>query len=577
MYFTSPKKLATVEYLTSVKSICCTRNGFVSICISDDGKQFFMELHSDVFQINETELAQRKKFNIPFNNLTELQNTWHQSRIKIKELCFNAEKNVLPKIISVHPIVDLVNAKNDSCLFLAINKCFCSIHFVKDDELFINPILQCTANIVNFWSFDTYVLLLLESGCLEMIYSQDAESGINKKSLNIGCEGVFAYHFHEGMFIYSNGVNLEYGLIELLNDDTIRFQRKSLSLPGIAAITYLPQFRLILCVSENCQYYKISIHMDEKKIQDWIEIDENVQKQLSNVRIKLIELSDVYERLVDQQTQQKQNFNVIQAKQYNGISDIKHDKTNYLFAAACSVTQTPYHYESSQNMIYVSNLMAYDRTTSFFVNIIICNSVRYAKEFDANLWSLCCRWMNDKQENVYANIKLVKGQLSNTVPLKLLIHLQQNHLPSFQLEISSILAFNNPNNSSPHFFNFTVHVDQPKYCEIVAVDRCPIDLNLNDDKFLVCKVPIPNGNGDIFPNVGEENENQANVCTARLLGKILKAIKEKDTLRLLSKDADLMYFFKVKLCQSIEERLSNQGYGHDVSIPNDCLKTYFVS
>lgn len=579
MYFTSAKKLKNVGYLEGVKSICSARNGFVSICTSTDGKEFFMEFHSDVFQINEAELAQRKKFDIHFEQLSELQNTWHQSKIKIKELCFNAGRNMLHNVILPHDI-DVIYEKNDSFLFLSIDKSFCSIHIVND-ELFINPIVLCTTGIVDFWIQDDYILMLLESGSLEIIYSHGGESGINKKSLYIGCEGFLAYHFHEGMFIYSNGTNLEYGMIELLNENSFRFQRKSIGLPGIAAITYLPQFELILCVSENCRYYTISTHMDEKKQQDWIQIDENVQKKLSNVRFKLIELSDVYERLVDQHIEQKRIRNVIQMKRYNG--DNNDDEKKYRFVAACSVmTQTPPHYyDSSKNTIYVSNSMAYDRTASFFVTIMIFNSVRYANEFDANSWSLCCRWLNDKQENVCANLKLVKGHLSNTKPLKLLIHLHQNHLPSFQLDVFTILDFSNPNNSSLHFFNFPVCVNQPNYCEIVAVDRRAVDLS--DDVFLVCTVSIPKSVpiSDLLQNMGVDNVSPDNAYTAYLLKKTLTAIHcpEADTLQLFSKDADLMHFFKLKLHQRIEDKLSNQGCLQymNVKIPNDTLKAYFVS
>lgn len=573
MYFKSPKKLVTVEYLSDVKSICSSKNGFVSICTSPQGNQFFIEFHSDVFQINESQLAQRKRFEIPLNSLTELQNTWNQSRVKIKELCFDNGRKFLHKILS-HDI-DVINENNDTCLFLSIDKSFCSIH-VLNDELCVNPIVKFNTEILDFWSFDNYILVLLENGCLEIIHSHGGESGVSKKSLYIGYEGVLAYHFHEGMFIYSNGACLEYGLIELFNDDTLRFQRKSINLPGIAAAMYLPQFELILCVNENCQYYYVAMQTDmDKRKPGWIEIDDKMQKRLTSVRLKLIELADNYGSIVDEQTQQKRILNVIQMKRYDGIID---DEINCRFVAACSVmTQNlPHYYDSSKNMIYVANSMAYDRETSFFVAITISNSVRYANEFDTKLWSLCCRWLNDKQENVYANIKLVKGQLSNTVPLKVIIHFQQSHLPSFQLELSSMLDFNNFNNPSRHIFNFPVHVDQqPNYCDIVN----PCVSTLNDRKCLVCTLSMPKSIPIVDLLQKFEKKNQPHVYNAHLLGKFLTAVycPEAQTLRLFSKNANVMHFFKIMLLQSIHENLSNQGYGYVVKIPNDSLKAYFVS
>lgn len=466
--FTSTKTLMTVEYLSCIKSICATRNGFVLIKSSIDGAEFFVEFHPDPFHEQE-----RKKINISFEKVMELQNTWQQSQFKIKEL------GVLRTAILLD--ICAMAGSCDSILFLSIDNNFCCL-IVEEESYIVNILKTCTSRIVDFWSSSDgdYIMLFLESGAIEILYANSK----NSDKISVHCGTNIQAHLHYGdMFFFSNNDYVECIMFEKEIDE-FKFNRQGFTLPGIVAITYLPELKLILCISENCSFYSISLQ--DKKKQHWIEIDGDMQKQLANLKYELVELTDAYETVWDQQQQQKQIQNVIKLKQSDELAEI-----NYRFVGYCSVMQTspiqqPF---SDDSFIYISNSLIYEHSTSFFVCISISYTTKYANEFDANLWRLCCRWLNDKLEHVYANIGLKKGQLSAKSPLTLIIHLKQKHLPNFHIDLLAV-----SNGSTCVQINFPVDVKQPNYCEMMNISNAvEMDLISNDmnGSSLISTISIP--------------------------------------------------------------------------------------
>lgn len=603
-YFTSSKKLLTVEYLSGVKTICSTCNGFALIKTSPDGMDFFIEVHPDSFQSKPENVG----YNISFEKILELQNTWHQCRFKLKELHFvNPIENQFLKTI-----IPDDDTRNEYYLFLSIDYSFCSVYII-DERPSVNPIVMCTTKIVDFWAANNgnQIILLLESGTFEILYLSKGKTRISKTSFYFGGQ-ILDYHYSENIFMFSNGTNVDFGLFEFNAEfEEFKFKRKSFSLPGIIALTYLPVLRKILCVSENGQFYSISASIKSSKSgsinSNWVEVDKFVQKHLSNLKFHLIELTDAYDNLMDLQEQQQKVLNTIKLRR----NDLKHTENDigdskYRFVATSTATKIPTipeQNDSSMNMIYVSNSLVYDRKTSFFVKHRICYTVRYANEFDANLWSLCCRWLNDKHENVYANIKLNEDQLSLTEPLTLVIHLQQKHLPCFNIDIStrvfapygrargteSTIDTGKQNNSSIHV-NFPVFVDQPDYCEMMNISHVDEASVALDDDFLICTVLVPKSVSleDMFAekmNLEKCTSGSISKFTDQksyrihLLGRTLTATHyiKTETLRLITKDADLMHSFKKNVHRQIETQLSFLGLELNVKVSADIQREYCVS
>lgn len=588
-YFTSPKKLMTAEYLSCVKSICSIRNGFVLIKTTSDGSEFFVEFHPDAFQDNEPEIKSRPKFNITFDKILELQNTWNQSYFKLKELTFNSDENQFLQTILPEEACT-VNKSNEILLFLSIDNTFCSIHVINE-EYSINPIVICTAQIVDFWSSKNgnYIILLLEGGVIEILYLSSGETSISRRNVYLG--SIEAYEMIDDVFMWSDNNNVKYGTFMLNEvDDEFEFNRKTIRIPGILALTYLPEFQLILCVSENCGFYSIPVQMKRPDAEHWIEIDRDMQTYISNLKYQLLELTDVYDNLLDQQLKQHQIQSVIELKRNEMIAmDDGSNEFHHHFTAVCSVTQTPnqQYYDSFTNTLHISNSLIYDRGSSFFVSINICYTVMYANEFDANLWNLCCRWLNDKNENICANIKIDKCQLSSSFPLTLIIHLQQKHLPNFFVDVSTNVRSGNRST----LLNFPAQVEQPDYCEMMSISTVVPTSAEIDEKSLTCTVLVPNSIllDEIFKDritlgcrsgtTTLQRDDVQKVYEVFLLDKTMSAIHypQNGTIRLTTKDVDLMYAFKKYLHRKIEKKLSFENSDQEVKLSTDALKEYIVS
>lgn len=593
--FTSPKSLTTVEYLSCVKSICASLNGFVLIKTAVDGTEFFVEFHPDSFGENGEQ--QRKTFNISLDKVTELQITWHENYFKIKELSIG-RTSLLRTVLA--DVTGTANGNRDLILFLSIDNNFCYL-IIEENACIVNMVTICPVKIVDFWSSSDgdSIIILLESGTLEILHGCSGQSGVSKKAVHCGND-VQSYHFFDDKFFFSNNAYVECITFEK-NADEITQTRQCFSLPGIVALTYLPEMQLILCTSENCCFYTIRLQDKKHCVEQWIEINGDMQTHISNLKCDLIELTDAYDTLLNQQQQQQQIQSVIKLKQNDERTEVSHR-----FVGHCSVTQTPPIQQppSDESVIYLSNSMAYDRTSSFFVSISIAYTTKYANEFDADLWKLFCKWTNDKHEQVYANIKLKKGQLTTESPLTLIIHLNQKHLPSFDINLSAV-----GNGSSLVQINFPVKVKQPNYFEMVNISKAAeidsANINANETS-LICTVPVLSSTSmneilgklilesilefyshlkslDLFfpDKLKCKNRSKAmplisdgdNVFVANLMGRELTIVYSpgNKTVQLITKDADLMNLIMKHF------HGKNSIGSADVKVSADAIKEYNVS
>lgn len=597
-YFFSPKKLKAVSYLANVKTICCCKNGFALVKLSDDATKIFIEIHPDAFNANsQIEMHGRQTYDISFDQILPIRSTFRQTSFKIKEFRINnpGDNQFLNKIFPEVFIAEWT--KNHEFLFLGIDNSFCSLHLI-DGEYVVNPIVVCGTNILDFWcgNNNDHMLLLLDSGIMEILYLNDESNGIAQQNLYFGSE-INAYVFHDDFFVYANTFNVTYGSVEFrANTRKFKFNRKTLELAGIAAMTFLPDHHSVLCVSENRQFYTIDTQKKQTAENDnneWFEVNEKTKSQLVDVKYELIELNESYENLLERQKHHHRMIDIVNMKQ----NDLKlvgnrngSDIEKFRFIATCTVTRSPpiqtQNIDLFTNIVNISNSLVYDQNKSFFVSIKL-TTVIHANEFDEpNLWHLRCRWLNDRRENEYANIRITAGMLSQ--PLTVNLHLQQQQLlPYFELDISTMI---------PHYgskaavmINFPVNTEQPNYCDMMQGITLSDEPNLDDA--LICTLFIPKKISlDVaFRDKLVEDKrsitksshinNAKTIYKFYLLEKALAAVHYplKQVLQVKTNDAEFMNAFKMFVQRAIEAQLSATGEVLDVRVTNDCLKEYCVS
>lgn len=598
MYFTTPKKLMTIEYLNGVQAICCCEKGFALIKLSKDGTEFYLEIHPDSFQGQAVEIDGRRTYNITFDKIPELESTWHQTRFRIKELQINPKENhFLSNIIPEEILFNArMNANVDRFLFVSMDKSFCSLHVSGDDEHVVNPITQCSANILDFWKGKDceHIFILQDDGALEILYFDNVNSEMSKQTFYFGAE-LKAFHFDNDIFYCSTGMEVTFGEFERKEmNDKFSIIRKTYRLPGIVAMTYIPTIKCLLCINENCLFYRIQTQTNENEINSqWIELDYQARKGLSHVKHDIKSLTEAYDNLMDRKHKQQQLIDAMSLKKQDQIAIKNGNETiKYRFVAKCEVTRTPpiqRHNDVYENLINVENPLPYDRSKSYFVNITI-TPVSYANEFDNDLWYLRCRWLNYKCENEYANNRLTNGMLSK--PLTLIIHLQDRNLPDFELNVTTMEELSS---SSSLHIDFPVRVEQPDYCEMmdIAISTKKVS-EIDSEKFAIIGtiyVPSTVTMAELISDklvsirtVAASSKRPrkqiepSNVFIAFLLGMELTGIHyaEQEKLQLLSNSPELMHAFKKYIYRKLQNITEATGDRLKLKVPIEVLKEYRV-
>lgn len=594
MYFTTPKKLMTVGYLDGVQAICCCEKGFALIKLSKDGTDFFVEIHPDAFHGQAVDVDGRKTYNITFDKIPELESTWHQTRFRIKELRINPKENqFLSNIIPDEFLVN-ENTSMGRYLFVSMDKSFCSLHLSDDNEHMVNPITQCSANIWDFWMGNDgdHIFILQDDGTLEILYFDTANNEVSKQTFYFGAE-LKAFHFDDDVFYCSTHMVVMFGEFKRKDpNDIFSITRKTYRLPGIVAMIYIPKTKFLLCINENCLFYRIQTQTNQNEINSqWIELDYQAQKGLSHVKHDIKNLTQAFDNLIDRKQKQQQLIDAMALKKKDQIAIKNCNETiKYQFVAKCTVTRMPpyqRHNDVYENLINIENPLPYDRTKSYFVKITI-TPVSYANEFDNDLWYLRCRWLNYKCENEYANNRLKNGMLSK--PLTLIIHLQDQNLPEFELNVTTMEELSS---SSSLHIDFPIRVEQPDYCEMMDITMSTMKASeIDSDKFAIIgtiyvprTVTMTELISDKLAQIRtvlapskrpRKKTHLSNVFIVFLLGMELSGIHyvEQEKLQLLSNSSELMHAFKKYIYRKLQSIM--EATGDRLKVPIEVLKEYRV-
>lgn len=586
-FFQTPKKLVTVEYLSSVKAICSTRDGFALIKSSSNGMNFFVEIHPDKFQATE-EPNNIKSYDISFDN-SGCHSSWHRSQFKIKELHFPspASNQFLARIIRAE--VPLNEFAGDRFLFFSIDNNLFSLQ-TDPEEHFVVPVVTCTGDIVDFWvaKNGNWIALLLNSGAMMLMCLSKDGAEVNHELVYFGSE-ITAFALADDLFIYSNDALVEWMHIEL-NKELVEFvfNRNSVNLPGIAAITILAEFSIAVAISENCQFYAIKMPLSEQQVtgtsskdaKKWYAVDRNMVDQLKRLKLDLVELANSYDNILGRQLTCQHMFDAIELKR----ADIRAEagkKPTPRFVASCLATKLPPTLSAGEESqaINITSSLAYDRNSSFFVRISLV-AVTYANEFNTNIWNLRCRWLNDMRANEYVNVKLTTESLLQ--PLNFIVHLRQQYLPEFEMDVNTIVKIG----ESYAYLSFPVHLTQPNYCDLLQVisTSSPLPVLPNRTE-LICTAKLPRGitlndlfHGKLINQPINVIKSDGSSYEIRLLGKRLTLTHRTDDAQIIElrcADAALMYYTKIYVYDIIRQRLTRAK--QIVQVTANALKEYSVS
>lgn len=439
-YFKSPKKLMTVEYLQDICAICSCHEGFVMIKTPCDGIDIVVEFHPDAFPRIDDENENRRQFDISIG-WSPAQGTWKESNIVIKEFTLPIGMDEAFRKFLFQSVEESMHTTMQYAYFFVIDNNFAS--FIVDpaeDDVIISHIFTSPTSIRNFWMAENgnAIFLLLESCAIECLWWTNVENKLKSQSIYLDLhEDIESIDFSDDLLVYSDGFTVVHGKFVYDNEnDTFEYNAKTEEMPGIAAITILKEWKLILCISENNLFYVLPFtsNEDEAVGETWMEVDNDMQQQIQYFREDVIELNEEYENLSKELKMVHQMTDV--ANLY-----LNQNPNEFFFTARVKASKAQPEYSLAKSTIYISNNLVLDQD-SFFLRISMV-PMQYRAEFNAHLWNLRLRWthnLNGPQQCV--NLKLLKESLLKSFDI--IMHVKSHTtafcVPHIDIEINAPIA-----------------------------------------------------------------------------------------------------------------------------------------
>lgn len=429
-FFSSPKKLETVHYLSNVKAISSCQYGFVMIKLSTNDRKMLMELHTDSFTPND--LESRRIFDISFDEHPGLESTWRDSRYAINELEVN------PAFLEV--ILNDSSVKVNESMKLLFFSVDCNLYLfepVDDQERIdeidheITHVAGFSSNILRFWlsTNGEAIILELESEAIAVLYLKRDENKLECQTVFIAMNLEACIFFHD-IFAFSDGKKVEWGKL-VLNEvsDKFEYTKKSMNLVGISAMVFLEAVNGILCISENRLFHIIPIKEDkERSISSrFMEIDTGLRKHLNEVKLQVNELTDLYDNLKLQMICQEEISNILKLKE-----NTQFEKNHFVAFLKPVILAT----HNKTFTITLANPLEQCKTPSFLTNVSIF-AASYSNEFQTNMWNVRCRFKTTNGTINYINVKLTKDELIQ--PFDLLLQSDEPITCDIQIEINTIV------------------------------------------------------------------------------------------------------------------------------------------
>lgn len=421
MYFETSKILRKVDYVSIIKSICASKQGFVILHLNKEGNITIM-VHPDKFPCSPTLL---RTYDVSFEK-NFCQTTWNNAHFNITTLHANPDKPTFFNNLRKCP--EETYTANDSFIFFSINNTILSL-VVSDDDYHYHQIHTHSSNIRGIHSSKDLnsIYVLLESGVIDVIYLCEILGVIKISSLYFMYD-VGAYDLRDDIFVYSDGFQVVMGRIEYCSDTrTYKTNYKTIPLPGITAFTTVQMSKTVLCLSENRKFYKIpygnkKFDSDKPKCNTMIPLEEFLNKA-EKTTIDIQCLVDCYDNSKSELLLQHKMFDAL-ALQYN----YKNDKSVFRFPLSAKLKMHRTIPDLPATAIYPTAMSI--AKNACFLQIQI-QPHRYGKVFSSNIWSLSIQY--DTSQTLSKVYRLIGEDFAE--PVDILIALEVNKIVPAQVRI----------------------------------------------------------------------------------------------------------------------------------------------
>lgn len=555
MYFPTPKMLRKADYFGKVKSICTSRDQFVMLEVSDVGN-IQITFHPDSFPCQSKK--QMRSFDISFDK-NFCQATWETSQFKIVALRANPERPEFFNSLQKRSTGLQQYTVDNEFIFFSINNALLTL-VIEEDAYSYHQVHTHSSNIRGIHPSKDLnsIYVLLESGIIDVIHSCEILGVIKTSSLyfmnNVLCP---AYCICDDVLVYSDGYKIEICYIKYSNQTrNFKVDCKTIPLPGIVALTMVKTSKMVICVSENRIFYKISYDSgdlnddngDGGKPQKMVPVDEflsDTQQTTINIR-KLI---NSYDSAKQELSNQNRMFDAL-ALTYNYKYHLDNSPFRFPLCAKLKIHRTIPDLNSSFTIYTSKSPTGSIDNNGCFLHIQL-QPHRFGTElFLSNVWSICVNCATTTQGTV-SKIYRMAGEVFDE-PLDILVPLEsRNHIvpPRVTVDIRTVVKIG----EDVVCLTFPVHTEPIDYSDMIRLsNEIPTQTAIQNNthpsnRSLIYHINVLK-NISLAELLGIDPKFQLkeNVCYVILFDNFLQVSVDDSLMKISLKSCDASIMFHVK-------------------------------
>lgn len=311
--FSSNKRVVAIDHLKGVRCACVTHQGFAMICLSPDGKSITLQTHP-------ASLANSNYASLTFN-LSFLQNycqsTWIESSFVIKEIVFANPNRYFWKSLRIE-----TNKLTNNYIFFSVdNVLFVLVEQDIGDNYNAHIVETCSSNIINFWQSrdEEAMYVLLESGTMVVLFPNINLLCVRLRSYLYFGNQIVVGQVIDDVFVYSDGVAVIQTSICKTEFSYTTLHGTITELYGVSALTFLPNERKILAITENRSFFTIAYRNARKYVDRFLEeliyVDEDLLVKAKTEIVDMVEVNRAHEHVLAQISRQTRRMRAVSAVQ----------------------------------------------------------------------------------------------------------------------------------------------------------------------------------------------------------------------------------------------------------------------
>lgn len=295
--FTSNKAVRQLKDVQWVKCIIGGTSGLI-VVRHDEGSKFYVEIYPYTAIINNlTTINNVHRFDLTLEALDSLTGKRNDEMYSLASFKFDQNSKDLLESIMGAPIDEETKSLIEIIL-ISIDSTLYWLKYNTNDSIDFSliPLVTTVSKIKhNFYSKGRkFILLVLESGLVEIIYYSDKFGFIRRKYHSVDSRINWIEFISDHILIYANDERInQISFIPRKDDAEIKITSKEYKVEGVVSFSYNSVAKKLICITRNRLFFAIDLHLTDQLLSlestaaFYLKIDQEVERSYSNFVKKL--------------------------------------------------------------------------------------------------------------------------------------------------------------------------------------------------------------------------------------------------------------------------------------------------